>query len=405
MKLFSVLALVAVGSGFPLFDRLLWSESTQVDRVIKLGPEEYRLVSEQDKVNLRRQNIKFMDVTNAMDKMQIEEAFNLGLIQSIPKPQTWISTLTGTKMLEEISPPKNYSYPTSIKHQQEVDGLIKHINTTNMYDNLARFTSFYTRYYKTDTGYESAEWLYGQLFDIIAPVQNKVNLTKFRHEWKQFSIIAEIPGKVESKVIVGAHQDSANILLPNVLRSPGADDDGTGTVTILEVFRILIEAYAKGDFEPHHTLEFHWYAAEEGGLLGSFDVFKSFYHSNETVVGLLQQDMTGYTANMKEGDEHVGLISDYTSTHLNEFVKLIIDQYCDIPYHETLCGYACSDHASAIEHGFPASFVIESEFSLTNDYVHTALDTIDRVDFNHVKEHTKLTLGYAYELSLAHVET
>lgn len=38
----------------------------------------------------------------------------------------------------------------------------------------------------------------------------------------------------------------------------GADDDGSGTVTILEAYRALLES----DFKPNRTVEFHWYSAE-----------------------------------------------------------------------------------------------------------------------------------------------
>lgn len=48
--------------------------------------------------------------------------------------------------------------------------------------------------------------------------------------------------------------------------APGADDDCSGTVSILEAFRILAE---NGYTPKDGPVEFHWYAAEEGGLLGS----------------------------------------------------------------------------------------------------------------------------------------
>lgn len=38
----------------------------------------------------------------------------------------------------------------------------------------------------------------------------------------------------------------------------GADDDGSGTVTILEAYRALLAS----DFTPNRTVEFHWYSAE-----------------------------------------------------------------------------------------------------------------------------------------------
>lgn len=56
-----------------------------------------------------------------------------------------------------------------------------------------------------------------------------------------------------------------NYLFP-LLPSPGADDDCSGTVSILEAFRVLAES---GFIPINGPVEFHWYAAEEGGLLGS----------------------------------------------------------------------------------------------------------------------------------------
>jgi hypothetical protein len=39
---------------------------------------------------------------------------------------------------------------------------------------------------------------------------------------------------------------------------PGADDDGSGSVTILESYRALIAS----NFRPERPVEFHWYSAE-----------------------------------------------------------------------------------------------------------------------------------------------
>ena len=38
----------------------------------------------------------------------------------------------------------------------------------------------------------------------------------------------------------------------------GADDDGSGSVNILEAYRALIAA----GFQPERTVEFHWYSGE-----------------------------------------------------------------------------------------------------------------------------------------------
>ena len=399
-----LISLITLVYGLPSLGRLNNPlEKHPSQRLIKLGPSQYEVVDEATKLNYKRRAINFIDVS---DHISIEDAMKQNLIEKTPEASWLDSIITyGSKKLDEIVTPKNYSYPANIKYQDKVNQFIGQIDTDLMFENLSKFSSFFTRYYKSETGVESAEWLESKLIEVIGTAKDSVHVKRIHHDtWDQFSLIISIPGKVDSKVIVGAHQDSMNLLFPNLMKSPGADDDGSGTVTILEALRILMIDYQSGDFKPYQTLEFHFYSAEEGGLLGSYDVYKRYYENNETVMALLQQDMTGYTGNMNKDDIHMGLIGDYTSPKLNDFIKMIIDNYCDIPYHETTCGYACSDHASAIEHGYPASFVIESEMSLTSKYIHSVMDTIDRLDWDHIKEHTKLTVAFAYELSMAKID-
>lgn len=105
-----------------------------------------------------------------------------------------------------------------------------------------------------------------------SPFQTYISLNYHTHTFPQPSLVARFePPHLNATLpvtIIGAHQDSANYLFP-LLPAPGADDDGSGTVSILEAFRVL----AKRGFVPRDgPVEFHWYAAEEAGLLGSLDV-------------------------------------------------------------------------------------------------------------------------------------
>lgn len=80
-------------------------------------------------------------------------------------------------------------------------------------------------------------------------------MTAFKHTWVQSSIIARIPGKTAGPVtILGAHMDSINLSSPTSGRAPGADDDGSGSVNLLEAFRALL---ASG-FQPTTPVEFQW---------------------------------------------------------------------------------------------------------------------------------------------------
>lgn len=374
----------------------LFESASGPKRLIKLGPDQFELVTEADKLNYRREGKKFIDVTN---QISIDEAMKENMVATAGK-QNFFNYFS--KQIDALQAPiPQYSYPSKTYYEKLVADLNKKIDLDLVKLNLANFTSFYTRYYKSETGLESANWLFDKVSGIVSGIE-AASVKKIHHDgWDQYSIVVSIPGKTEDKVVVGAHQDSINLLFPNILSAPGADDDGSGTVTTLEALRLVVSAIEKGDFTPHNTLEFHYYSAEEGGLLGSIDVFTRYFDKKEVVLGMLQQDMTGYSQGMTDAgvEHHFGLISDYTTPGLNEFLKLIVGAYCSIPVHETECGYACSDHASALEKGYPASFFIESEFKYTSKFIHLVMDTMDRLDFQLIEEHVKLTVGYAIELA------
>src|SRR5436305_2650424 len=77
---------------------------------------------------------------------------------------------------------------------------------------------------------------------------------------------------------------SCDKLFINLLIIIIADDDGSGTVTILEAFRTLVN----GQFKPDRPVEFHWYSAEEAGLLGSQAIALEYEKEGKDVVGMLQ---------------------------------------------------------------------------------------------------------------------
>lgn len=286
-------------------------------------------------------------------------------------------------------------FPEKVTFQSEIKPLLSNLTKTEMKEHLEKFTSFHTRYYKSDYGRQSSEWLLQTVQNTIKEAgadEYGVKAEHFKHSWGQHSIIATIPGKSKSTVVIGAHQDSINLWLPSILAAPGADDDGSGTVTILEAFRVLLssEDVIKGN--APNTIEFHWYSAEEGGLLGSQAIFSAYEKQRRDVKAMLQQDMTGFVQKTIAAGkpESVGVITDYVDPGLTAFIKKVIEEYCDIPWVETKCGYACSDHASASKAGYPSAFVIESSFGDSDDHIHGTEDIIKYLSFVSSKKSTDL---------------
>lgn len=237
----------------------------------------------------------------------------------------------GHRKLRARSP---VQFPEKCSQQESVDPLLPELSKDKMHSNLEHFTGFHTRYYKSDYGKQSSDWLYDRVSEVIseAGADNTVSVTKFRHDWPQSSTIVTIPGRTNSTVVIGAHQDSINLWFPSMLPAPGADDDGSGTVTILEVLRVLLQDENIVAGKAQNTIEFHWYSAEEGGLLGSQAIFAQYEKEGRDVKAMLQQDMTGFTQKTIEaGNEvSVGVIVDYVDPGLTNFIKTAIDTVCPL---------------------------------------------------------------------------
>lgn len=225
------------------------------------GEREPRMLTEGDKMRLRRNHTKFADITNFQDLYQ-----------------------------DNISAMAGKAYLPNFTHQSLIKPLFPQISTTEMHDSLKTLSSFYTRYSHSITGEQSAVWLHDQIADIIknAPFHTRISLSYFTHDFAQPSIIARFETKVADAslplTIVGAHQDSMNYLFP-LLPAPGADDDGSGTITILETFKVLANS---GYIPERGPVEFHWYAAEEDGLLGSQAIAKFKKETNSTIGAMME---------------------------------------------------------------------------------------------------------------------
>jgi bacterial leucyl aminopeptidase len=301
---------------------------------------------------------------------------------------------------------KPVTFPSKVKYNSTISPMLDSLEKDNMRKHLETFTAFHTRYYKSDYGRQSSEWLLKSVKETVADsgaLDHGATVKHFEHSWGQNSVIVTIPGQSDNTVVIGAHQDSINLFIPSLLAAPGADDDGSGTVTIWEALRVLLtdKDIVKG--KATNTIEFHWYSAEEGGLLGSQAIFQSYQKESRKVKAMLQQDMTGYIHKTIEAGEpeSVGVITDYVDAGLTDFIKKVIDEYCDIPAIDTKCGYACSDHASASKAGYPSAFVIESDFKYSDDKIHSTNDKIEYLSFDHMLQHAKMTLALAYELAFA----
>lgn len=282
------------------------------------------------------------------------------------------------------------------RHGEAVERALGELSADSIYDSVNRLSDFHNRHYKSDTGKEAVEWLAEQ-YQTIADQRgrNDIEIELVQHRFKQPSLIVTMKGKgalASEIVVLGGHIDSINwdrMGHPGA-EAPGADDDASGSSTVLEVFRSLIES----DYTPKRTLQFMAYAGEEAGLLGSQDIARAYRSKNKNVVGVMQFDMTMYTG----GEQFVTLITDNIDRDMNQFTKMLIDTYVHVEWQESTCGYACSDHASWNRAGYAAVFPFEASFQQMNKKIHTPKDTLDILDAEFGLLFAKLGVAYAIEM-------
>lgn len=252
-------------------------------------------------------------------------------------------------------------------------------------------SSYRTRHANSDTGVQAVEWLrseYQKRIDQLSPERKALFSVKvYPHtSWKQPSLIVTMKGKTDELVILGGHIDST----ASGGVAPGADDDASGSSSVLEAFTI-IALYS--NYVPTKTVEFHAYAAEEMGLLGSRAIASEYKRNNKKVFGMMQLDMTGYNPN---STNKIGVITNGVDAQLTEFSRKLITEYAKIGYiNRTLFG-GSSDHASWRSAGYRAIFPFEA---VTNPHIHTVRDTIDKLDFKNAIEWVKLAVSFIVELS------
>ncbi|KAH7308620.1 peptidase [Stachybotrys elegans] len=347
------------------------------------GEAEAQWMTEGDKMRLRRKGLNFIDITDH------EEYY----------AQNDVSSMAGEAHLPEFT------------HQRWVKSLFRQVSTERIEKDIRHLSSFYSRYYGGTEGELSAQWLHDHIAEIIqsAPFHTHISLEWFTHPFPQSSIIARFEPKVKNfsapLTIIGAHQDSMNYLFP-LLPAPGADDDGSGTVSILEAFRVL----AQNGFTPlNGPVEFHWYAAEEAGLLGSQEIARYKRESGARIGAMMEFDMTAFIA--RNATESIGFIQTEADTPLTEWAAKLSEEYISIPTHiYKLPGGAGSDYMSFTENGYPAAFASEGNpmgggklFGEFDPYIHGVGDTMDiddetgKFSIDHMARFSELAIAYTVE--------
>ena len=191
----------------------------------------------------------------------------------------------------------------------------------------------------------------------------------------------------------------------------GADDDGSGSVTVLEIAQKI----ASMNPRPKRSILFVWHVGEEKGLLGSRWYTDHPTVPRDSIVAQLNMDMVGRggaddeTGHDLDGVAHHGgpdylllVGSRRISTELGDIVEdvnaedghdLDFDYMFDVPDHPSNI-YGRSDHYEYARYGIPIVFFTTG---LHSDY-HQVTDEPMYIDYDHMAKIAKLVEDVAVHL-------
>ena len=207
--------------------------------------------------------------------------------------------------------------------------------------------------------------------------------------------------KKDELIIITSHYDHEGIKNGEIYN--GADDDGSGTVAVMDIAEAFAIAKSEGN-GPRRSILFMNVTGEEKGLLGS-----AYYASNpvfplENTVVNLNVDMIGRIGDREiETTNYVFLIgSDRLSTELhnisedmnNTFTKMYLDYTFNDESHPERFYYR-SDHWNFAKNGIPIIFY----FSGVHADYHKPTDTVEKIEFDMLQKRAQLVFYTAWEIA------
>ncbi|TBN02995.1 M28 family peptidase [Hyunsoonleella flava] len=217
------------------------------------------------------------------------------------------------------------------------------------------------------------------------------------------NVLAYIEGaeKPDEILVLSAHLDHEGIIDGEIYY--GADDNGSGTVALLEIAEAFKMA-AKNGFPPKRSILFAHFTAEEIGKYGS-----EFYTENpvfpiENTIANLNMDMIGRVDDRHPEDKnYIYLIgSDRLSKELHFISEAVQKTYVDIKLDYKFNAlndhnryYTRSDQYNFAKKGVPVIFY----FSGVHEDYSKPTDTPDKIDYELLAKRTKLIFATTWQLA------
>ena len=203
-------------------------------------------------------------------------------------------------------------------------------------------------------------------------------------------------------IVITAHLDHVGIEGEDIFN--GADDDGSGSMALLEIAQAFKMASLDG-YRPKRSIVILHVSAEEKGLLGSEYYTDNPLYPLEDTITNLNVDMIGRTDPTRDSDNdnYIYLIgTDRLSSMLHETSERVNKNTVDLEldyrfnaWDDPNRFYERSDHYNFAKNNIPVIFY----FSGTHEDYHGPGDTPDKIRYDLLTKRTKLIFHTAWEIA------
>ena len=229
---------------------------------------------------------------------------------------------------------------------------------------------------------------------------------KYRTTINASNVVGIIEGtdKKDEYVFVTAHYD--HLGMRNGMIYYGADDDGSGTCSVITMAEAFAKAAAEGN-GPRRTIVFMTVSGEEKGLWGSeyysdhpfFPLEKTTVDLNIDMVGRIDTERTSadslnyvYVIGHDKISSDLPIINEGAN---NKYTNLVLDYKFDDPNDQNRI-YFRSDHYNFARKGVPILFFYDG--MLKSDY-HKPTDTVDKINWSLYEKRTRMIFHTAWEMA------
>jgi hypothetical protein len=277
--------------------------------------------------------------------------------------------------------PAREAIPAQAALTFDLDSLIALVSQDTIESYLNRLQAFQARKAGTDSIKAARDWIRGRFvsfgYDSVYVDTFMANISGVMRQC--YNVVAVRPGSLypDSQVVIGAHHDG-------VAGSPAADDNGSGTVGVLEMARVL------ADSPNDVTLIFITFDAEESGLLGAYHYAAAAAQRGDDIKVMFNMDMIAWQPNSTQAKLFHGPNSGFASQWIALATPLVGIQ-------GILSGNSSgSDHWPFHQYGYSVVFLHEYVFS---GVYHSSLDSTTYCNFDYMTRMIQASLALIYSNS------